>query len=119
MVATSIFLALRNWMRRRHLHKSWKWRKNKYFRSNGLKNWIFSTKIRDKDNNIKYLDLVRASSVKIVRHVKIKGDANPFDSEYIEYFEKRAKYKQNINVRPTKNVLIKDNMVAGSSNIGF
>jgi RNA-directed DNA polymerase len=86
-----IFLALRNWMRRRHLHKSWKWRKNKYFRNDGLRNWIFSTKVKDKN---KHLDLFRASSVKIVRHVKIKGNANPFDSEYIEYFKKRVQYKK-------------------------
>lgn len=113
-----IFLALRNWIRRRHLNKSWSWRKIKYFRKSGFRNWIFRAKIRDENSNdnnksnIKYLDLFRASSVKIVRHIKIKGKANPFDAEYAEYFKKRAQCRKKISnekscTRKKKNVFNK------------
>jgi len=30
-----------------------------------------------------------AASVRIIRHVKIQGDANPYDPEWEEYFDKR------------------------------
>lgn len=88
-IDNEIFLTLRSWMRRKHLNKSWKWRKRKYFRSNGMRNWVFSTKVKDKNGNIEYLDLFRASSVEIQRHIKIKAKANPFDPEFAEYFQKR------------------------------
>ena len=34
--------------------------------------------------------LARASETKIKRHVKIRGDANPFDPEWRPYFAERA-----------------------------
>ncbi len=85
-----IFCTLTKWIKRRHPTKSISWRKEKYFRSQNMRDWIFSTKVRDKNNNTKYLDLFEASSVKIIRHVKIRADANPFDPNYAEYFRKRS-----------------------------
>ncbi len=84
-----VFCSLAKWVKRRHSRKSALWLREKYFRSHGTRNWIFSTKVRDRNNNTKYLDLFQASSVKIIRHVKIIGDANPFDPEYTDYFRKR------------------------------
>jgi len=86
-----IFQALSAWMKRRHPGKSSDWLHKKYFRSQNLRNWIFSTKIRSKEGVTTYLELLLASSVKIKRHIKIKGEANPFDSAYADYFEKRDK----------------------------
>ncbi len=37
----------------------------------------------------KWVKLVLASDTKIQRHVKIKGDANPFDPKWETYFEDR------------------------------
>lgn len=85
-----IFCALIKWIRRRHPMKSALWRRKKYFRSQGMRNVVFSTKVRDRNNNPKHLDLFGASGVKIIRHVKIKADANPFDLKYAEYFRKRS-----------------------------
>ena len=34
-----------------------------------------------------------AFETKILRHKKIKGEANPFDAEWKEYFEERMTYK--------------------------
>ena len=45
--------------------------------------------------------LKRLYDTKITRYVKIKGEANPFDPEWTEYFEKRKTYKmlQSLNGR--------------------
>ena len=59
--------------------------KKKYFTSTGNRNWVFGC--RDKDG--KAATLVKASDTAIVRHVKIKGDANPFDPRWEAYFKDR------------------------------
>jgi len=74
-----IYLALMKWIRRRHIHKSLSFRKRKYFRSEGMRNWIFFAKIRDREGEFQYLDLFKANSVTIKRHVKIRAEAHPFD----------------------------------------
>lgn len=74
------------WAKRRHSHrKNALWIKNRYFRYNGKANWVFFAK--DEDGNT--IDLFRAASIKIERHVKIQSDANPYDPEYELYFERR------------------------------
>lgn len=70
----------------------------KYFRTQNMRNWIFSTKIRSKEGELANLDLFLASSVKIKRHIKIKSDAIPFDPAYKKYFEQRAS-RDKINSR--------------------
>ena len=38
------------------------------------------------------LTLYCMSSTKIQRHIKVRGIANPYDPQYIEYFEKRRRF---------------------------
>jgi RNA-directed DNA polymerase len=97
-VDNCIFQAVYRWMKRRHPNKSISWMQRKYFRRQGMRNWIFSTKIRSKEGELVNLDLLLASSVKIKRHTKIKSGATPFDPAYKEYFEQRAK-RNKINPR--------------------
>jgi RNA-directed DNA polymerase len=77
-----ITLALWRWAKRRHPNKGRKWIKKRYFRSINGRDWIFATS--DKV-------LVRLTMFKIVRHTKIKSDANPFDPAWEVYFEEREK----------------------------
>jgi RNA-directed DNA polymerase len=84
-----IYLALMQWMKRKHPRKSATWRKRKYFRSQGFRNWVFFSRIKDEEGNFQYLDLFNASSVKIKRHVKIQAKAHPFDPQFREYFKQR------------------------------
>jgi RNA-directed DNA polymerase len=91
-----VFLALLAWINRRHPNKSAKWKRKRYFRNRGLNNGIFFTSVRDKKGKVTNLDLFRASDVAIIRHVKIRADATPYDPAYREYFEKRAS-SRNIN----------------------
>ena len=89
-----IYQALYSWIRRRHPRKSWAWHRNKYFRSKGSRNWIFSTKVRQKAGEAKYLDLFNMGYLAIIRHRKIKAEATPYDSGYKEYFEQRKLLKK-------------------------
>ncbi len=81
--------AIIRWINRRHPNKSAQWKRKKYFRSHGHDNWIFFAKIRNKEGEWINLNLFKASSVKIERHIKIKCEATPFDPNYKDYFEKR------------------------------
>jgi RNA-directed DNA polymerase len=84
-----IFKALWQWVHRRHPRKGTEWRRRKYFRSDKLRNWIFSAKTSSGNRKAAFLDLFEASSVPIKRHIKIRSDANPFDPQFKEYFEQR------------------------------
>ena len=81
--------AIWKWARRRHPHKSRDWVKKRYFRTTEQgRDWCF---FGQKDG--KQATLTRASDVRIRRHVKVKGQSNPSDPEWEEYFENRLDKK--------------------------
>lgn len=86
-----IHTALWKWARRRHPGKSASWIKKNYFRSQGLINWIFFARTTKDDDTNNYVDLFKASSVTIKRHIKIKANATPYDPRFTEYFGKRER----------------------------
>jgi RNA-directed DNA polymerase len=65
-----IWEKLWQWSCRRHPNKGKRWIKRKYFKQIGSKDWIF--KLRTGET------LIKASNTKIIRHIKIKGEYNPF-----------------------------------------
>ena len=77
---------LDKWIRRRHRNKGRIWTNKKYFRRKGLNNWQFFAKEKGKDNKPILLDLRLAGNTHIKRHIKIRGEANPYNPEYKEYF---------------------------------
>jgi RNA-directed DNA polymerase len=87
-VDTAIYNSLWQWMKRRHRNKSKTWMKQKYW-FNGSRPWTFSTWVKDKNGIQSLYTLTKACSIGIVRHVKIRGGANPFDPEYDTYFKRR------------------------------
>lgn len=82
----NIFKILWRWSKRRHPNKGLRWIKSKYFTSHQGRNWVFT-------DDSGSLHLLNASQTKIKRHIKIKQDANPFDTEWEHYFEKRERDK--------------------------
>jgi RNA-directed DNA polymerase len=76
------------WVKRRHRNKSIQWLKNKYW-SKGSKPGRFATVVKDKNGNPRTYELIKAHSIHIQRHIKIRGDANPFDPEHQQYFRVR------------------------------
>jgi RNA-directed DNA polymerase len=94
-----IFKILWRWARRRHPNKSAHWVKDKYFRSHKERNWIF---FGEGDRSSKWEAwLYTAARTSIRRHVKIRGEANPYDPAWEVYFEKRlgVKMKDNLSGR--------------------
>jgi RNA-directed DNA polymerase len=84
-----IFQRLWQWARRRHPKKSSGWLKKKYFESHRGREWTFFCETCDSDGPPSKVRLYRASSTPIKRHVKVKGEANPYDPAYETYFEQR------------------------------
>ena len=89
-----VFQTLMTWIDRRHPNKSAHWKRQRYFRSEGRRNWVFFTKIRDGLGGITCLDLFQASSVPITRHIKIKAEATPYDPAFTDYFTLRAQSRR-------------------------
>ena len=85
---SQIFKVIWSWAIRRHPNKGNRWIQHKYYRSSGLRNWVFSAKTKDKSGNIVYVDLVEAKKVPIKRHIKVRADATPYDPAYHEYYDK-------------------------------
>src|SRR5262245_8377965 len=84
-----IFRMLWRWCRRRHRQKSARWIKEKYFKRFGNRDWVFTGTIRDGRGKTHPICLMEAGRVRIRRHVKIRGEANPYDPEWEPYFEER------------------------------
>ena len=83
-VDAMIYQAIRRWMNRRHRGKSEAWKTKKYFTTMQGDNWVFFGTVEEQTRY-----LLRATNVPIVRHVKIQGEANPYDLAWESYFEKR------------------------------
>lgn len=94
-VDSAIWEKLWFWSKRRHPKKSLEWIKNKYWKTQGLRNWVFAVKTRDKTGNEITISLKKASSIPIKRHAKIKSEANPFDPEWDLYLEQRERLAMN------------------------
>jgi RNA-directed DNA polymerase len=92
----AIWHALWKWARRRHPNKSSDWVAKKYWHTFGRQSWVFAADTGERASNGKpvWMALARASSVRILRHRKIKKDANPFDPSWRGYFEERALLKR-------------------------
>jgi RNA-directed DNA polymerase len=84
-----IFWMLWRWCQRRHPKKAAKWIKETYFQRIETRDWVFTGIIRTKKGKGYPIVLMKASKVKIQRHVQIRGAANPYDPEWEEYFEER------------------------------
>ena len=78
-----------NWCKRRHLKRRLKWVKNKYFRRIQGIDWTFCCTTKDRRGNKKLLSLYNVAYTPIVRHIKVKRDASPFDAELKEYWLNR------------------------------
>lgn len=108
-----IWQSLWRWATRRHSNKSSKWVKNKYFGNIEGQEWGFSCYIL-KGTKKHLLKLIMPTDIKIVRHKKIKAEANPFDKVWEDYFTER-KYN---SLRKTSS-LIKEISTKVCNTVGF
>lgn len=93
-----IWCLLWRWAKRRHPNKGAGWVKKKYFHVEGAQNWVFASRNEAKEDS-PMVSLFRAMTIPIIRHVKIRSLANPFDPEWFSYFDARQA-SQNIGESP-------------------
>ncbi len=74
-------------MHRRHPNKSMAWKWRKYF--SATPHGTFSVRLGTKEGKSRVLSLYRIASTKIERHIKVRGNANPYDPKYTQYFKMR------------------------------
>ncbi len=79
----TLYQQLRRWGKFRHPNKSLKWVHNKYWNSIGTRNWVFSTR-----EDEKAYKLQNHADIKIVRHIKVKGEKSPYDGD-LTYWSSR------------------------------
>jgi RNA-directed DNA polymerase len=85
-----VVLQLKRWAFRRHNNKSKRWTLDKYFKSEGSRNWIFRQTVKEKGKKTKQsFTLNKLADIPINRYLKIKKEANPFDPAWNVYFEER------------------------------
>ena len=101
----AIFHALWQWAKRRHPNKPLRWIKDKYFAAVGGDRWVFHGTVEGKEGTAPTVYLLKASGVPIKRHTKIKGEANPYDPAWEEYFEGRLDVKMDATLKGRRQLL--------------
>ena len=91
VVDNHMWQALWRWARRRHPNKSRRWVRQKYFRTRDHRHWVFASQARGENGEPRMLSLLSATDTRIVRHVRVKADANPFDPAWDSYFAQRKR----------------------------
>lgn len=89
-----IWKALWRWVKRRHPHKCDAWLLKRYFIAAPGRKWRFAVRVYEKKRE--WLELYQLSSTAIIRHIKVKGEANPFDPRWELYFERREERRMRI-----------------------
>ena len=77
------------WAKRRHPMKSAGWVKDRYFPTQGTRQWVF-TGVSEGGLDV---HLVAAAAKPIQRHIKVQGTANPYDPLHSAYFARRRANK--------------------------
>jgi len=78
---------LLRWARRTHPNKSYGWLKRKYFSAAG--SFGFFARRQSGSGESQTLRLYSIARTVLERHIKVRGEANPYDPVYTEYFERR------------------------------
>jgi RNA-directed DNA polymerase len=82
-----VYQKLKSWAQRRHSNKSGEWVANKYWQTIGGDNWVFATRQEGKSP----LSLQKHRTTEITRHVKVKGDASPYDGNLVYWSSRMGK----------------------------
>jgi RNA-directed DNA polymerase len=100
-----IWKLLWQWAKRRHPQKGQRWIKDRYWMIKGSRDWVFSTETKGMNGQPETVTLVKAGDTKIRRHIKIRGEANPFDPQWETYFEERIGVKMPQSLKGRRRLL--------------
>ena len=84
------YLKLRRWANRRHPNKGKKWVKNKYWKSIENRNWVFSETYENEITST----LINHADIKIIRHVKVRGNKSPYDGDFVYWSQRLSTYPE-------------------------
>jgi RNA-directed DNA polymerase len=82
-----IYWRLVRWGLRRHPRKTQKWVYGRYWLHDGSRR-VFASTDTDRSGDEVRVSLCQLTDVKIVRHIKVKGDYNPYDPAWEAYGER-------------------------------
>lgn len=94
-----VYSKLRRWGQRRHPNKPGTWCAKRYWHTIGEDHWTFAAK---KDDS--YFTLCKHADTPIVRHVKVKGEASPYDGDLVYWSERMGQHPE---VKPATVRLLK------------
>jgi RNA-directed DNA polymerase len=82
-----VWKAIWRWALRRHPKKRKRWVRRRYFSVHPRDSWWFCTKRSGMKGERR--ELFKLRRIPIRRHIKVKAEANPFDTRWELYFERR------------------------------
>ncbi|MEH2228292.1 MAG: group II intron reverse transcriptase/maturase [Nostoc sp.] len=85
-----MYLKLKAWAKHRHPKKSGGWVSKKYWQTIGGNNWVFATRHEGKNR----MRLRSHTETPIVRYVKVKGEASPYDGNLIYWSSRMGKHPE-------------------------
>ncbi|WP_324633298.1 group II intron maturase-specific domain-containing protein, partial [Phormidium sp. CCY1219] len=91
-----LYWKLTKWGNRRHSNKSKKWVAKRYWQTIGNQHWVFATRVETNPIKLQY-----HSETPIVRHVKVKGNASPYDGN-LKYWSTRMGKQPGVPKRVSK-----------------
>jgi RNA-directed DNA polymerase len=83
-----------HWARRRHPNKSGNWVMRKYWTPTKERQWNFIGRSKNRED----IELIRHSTTEIIRHVKVKGTASPFNGDTV-YWSTRLRKRPDVSTR--------------------
>ena len=87
-IDTNIYKLVARWLRKEHRNKNWSWIKQTCLkRVKGCSNLGMTYMTRA--GEIKWVELFKMARVPVRYHTKIRGEANPYDDNYRDYFAAR------------------------------
>lgn len=99
-----IWKCLWQWAKCRHPDKNKAWVKSRYFKRIRGRDWEFAETLQTKEGE-KTNKLINLTMIPIRRHTKIIAEANPYDIEWEEYFEKRVQLKMQLTFKGNMKLL--------------
>ena len=94
-VRMALWYSLWRWATRRHPKKSSSWKLHRYWDCFEQRKWYFAALANSHAQRSRpyVVRLVDPTDIAIRRYVKVKSDANPFDSLWRGYFESRKRFR--------------------------
>ena len=90
-VGMVLWHSLWRWAKRRHPNKYSAWIVDRYWHRLGRRMWRFAV-LAGSERSV-MVRLVDPTEIPIKRYVKVKSDANPFDTHWRGYFESRKRFR--------------------------